>query len=63
MGEITLLFVCVCILLTFGIYMPVKDFVSEEQQFGLLVVLAICSLPVSSVFTYFIVQFFDCITI
>ncbi|WP_256941516.1 hypothetical protein [Bacillus cytotoxicus] len=50
-------------MLTFAIYMTVKDFYSEEQQFGLLVVLAICSLPLSSVFTYFIVQLFDCITI
>ncbi|AGE81541.1 TPA: hypothetical protein ACR3Z0_006423 [Bacillus thuringiensis] len=63
MGEIILFFVCVYILVTFAIYMTIKDFYFEQEQSGLLVVLAVCSLPLSAVFTYFIVQLLDYITI
>ncbi|EOO22140.1 hypothetical protein [Bacillus cereus] len=59
MGEIILLFVCLYILLTFAIYMTIKDFYFEQEQPGLFVVLAVCSLPLSAVFTYFINKLLD----
>lgn len=55
-----------CLRVHFGdlaIYMTIKDFYFEQEQSGLLVVLAVCSLPLSAVFTYFIVQLLDYITI
>ncbi|WP_257148726.1 hypothetical protein [Bacillus cereus] len=51
------------ILLTFAIYMTIKDFYFEQEQPGLLVVLAVCSLPLSAVFTYFITKLLDYISI
>ncbi|MBK5469599.1 hypothetical protein JFU54_03380 [Bacillus sp. TH19] len=61
MGEIILLVVCVYILLTFAIYMTIKDFYFEKEQPGVLVVLAVCSLPISAVITYFMIKLFDSI--
>ncbi|MEC3226106.1 hypothetical protein P9027_29755 [Bacillus thuringiensis] len=63
MGEIILLGICVYILLTYAIYMTIKDFYFEQEQPGLLVVLAVCSLPLSVVSTYVIVKLFNHITI
>ncbi|PGC89351.1 hypothetical protein COM39_15450 [Bacillus toyonensis] len=63
MSQIILLGVCVYILLTYAIYMKIKDFYFEEKQPSLLVVLTVGLLPVSVVITYWIVKLFDNITI
>ncbi|PFV20976.1 hypothetical protein COK97_14225 [Bacillus cereus] len=63
MSQIILLGVCVYILLTYAIYMTIKDFYFEEKQPSLLVVLTVGLLPVSVVITYWIVKLFDNITI
>ncbi|QWI08427.1 hypothetical protein [Bacillus toyonensis] len=63
MGEIILLGFLVFIFLTFATYITIKDFYFEREQHGLLVVLAVCFLPLSAVITYIMIELFDSITI